>query len=336
MKRVFPWIAVVAVLAGTALIWISLTRSSDQKLVLEPVRLQLQWFDQAQFAGFYLAKEKGYYEDERIDLTIVPGGYTVDPTKVIRDGGAEIGIATGDQVLLQGAARDDIRAIATVFCRSLACFMSKSAAPVTKPEEFVSKKVGVYKGFDTDNILSALLHRAGISEEKVDIQQAGAIEAFDKGDLNVFPSYVINEPLLMEARGVPVHVLRPEDFNVRFYSDTIFTSANCLQTKRDLVVRFLRATRRGWEEAARDPNVAIESMYAQSRAVSRDASARAHQERMLKVVLDNLRVGSGPLLDMDRARWEAMEADLAATGRLRGVGSVSKVCDFAVAHEARK
>jgi len=336
MKRLFPWIAGAAVLVAAALVWISLTRPSDNKLLLEPLRLQLQWFDQAQFAGFYLAKENGYYEDERINLTIVPGGYTVDPIQVIRADGADIGISTGNQVLRHGADGKDIRAIATVFCRSLACFMSKATSPVAKPEEFVGKKVGIYPGFDTGDVLAALLHRAGIAEDQLDIQQAGAIEAFDRGDLDVFPSFVINEPLLMEARGVSVHVLRPEDFGIRFYSDTLFTTAGYLQNNRDLVVRFLRATRRGWEDTARDPDAAIESMYAQSRAVSRDASSRAHQVRMLEVVLDNLRVGSGPLLDMDRSRWEAMEAALVDAGRLSSTGSVSQVCDFEVAHEARK
>jgi ABC-type nitrate/sulfonate/bicarbonate transport system substrate-binding protein len=162
---------------------------------VDEVYLYLQWFDQAQFAGFYVAKEKNFYDDLDLKVTIIPRPENLDnfydqasrehlriPRVRVPDEDWNVprlvsatndndesdpiiafGVWTGDQVLKQYRKENlQIRAIGAIFDRSLACFMVREteknpADLILSPADFKGKKVGVYDGYDTGTIYTWLM-----------------------------------------------------------------------------------------------------------------------------------------------------------------------------------
>lgn len=338
MKRISVLLVAFVVLVIGALLWLSLTKEEDVILAgRDRVRLQLQWFDQAQFTGFYVAAEKKFFEEEGLLVEIIPGGFNVNPVQRVVMGQADIGIATGDQVLLSRATGQPIKAFGTVFNRSLACFMSRATAPVRSPSELAGKKVAVYRGFDTENILLALLNKHHIPVADVQIVDAGALQAFIQGEIQVFPAYQINEPLIMRAQNIDTVLLSPDDYGVSFYGDTLFTTEGYLRQHRDVATRFIRAAARGWQFARTRPDEAIDMMYRRVRSLSREPTTSQHQRAMLGIALRYLGSGTrSSILAMERSRWNSMEESLVAIGKLNAGGHVDDLCDFDLVEDSSK
>lgn len=279
------------------------------------VRLQLQWFDQAQFAGFYIAKEKGFYREEGLNVEIAPGGYATRPVELIETGQTDISIAPADIALQAIGVGKPINIIGTTFDRSMVCFMSRSSSNIHSPQDLKGKVVGVYEGFDTDNVLTLLLKKHGIEKSAVDIRPAGQLAAFEKGDFDVWPSYRFNEPLIMGAKNIAVDCLQPEDFGIPYYSDSLIVSDDYLSKHPDAVKAFMRATRKGWQYALDHPDEVVPIMYASGVNLDNSAQTRAHQIAMAASVLNYVDRPAGvPLLTTDMGRIREMTDLLIVNG----------------------
>lgn len=132
---------------------------------LTPVKLQLQWFTQAQFAGYIAAKEKGYFKDAGLDVTILEGGTDIVPQTVLAQGKADFAIAWVPKALAsreQGAAITDI---AQIFQRSGTLQVSFKDKNITTPADLKGKKVGDW-GFGNEYELFAGMTKANVDPSK--------------------------------------------------------------------------------------------------------------------------------------------------------------------------
>jgi len=202
MKRVWPVLLVVLVIGVGLLVWQSVTLKDDTSLAgRNRVVFQLQWTPQAQFVGFFVAKAKNYYAQEGLDVEFRSGGPEVNPLRNVATGEAQIGLATGDQVLVFEDQNTDpakeLRVVGTVFKDSLACFMSHAKLNVRTPADFVGKRVGVFPSYDTEHVLLALLqsNKPPIDVKSVQVVTFPSLAAFKDGSVDVFGAYAINEPI---------------------------------------------------------------------------------------------------------------------------------------------
>ncbi|RME84341.1 MAG: ABC transporter substrate-binding protein, partial [Caldilineae bacterium] len=114
-----------------------------------PIRLQLQWVTQSQFAGYYAAKAKGFYEAQCLDVTILEGAVEIVPQQVVASGDAEFGIAWVPKMLASREQGADLVNIAQVFQRSGTLEVSWADSGITKPEDWRGKRVGTW-GFGNE------------------------------------------------------------------------------------------------------------------------------------------------------------------------------------------
>ncbi len=133
-------------------------------VALKPIRLQLQWFPQAQFAGYFAALEKGYYREEGFDVTIIPGAVEIVPATVVAGGQAEFGISWVPRMLAPRESGADGVVIAQVFQRSPTLQVSFKDRNITTPEDLKGKKVGAW-GFGNEAELYAGLRKAGLDPD---------------------------------------------------------------------------------------------------------------------------------------------------------------------------
>lgn len=228
---------------------------------LTPVRLQLQWVAQSQFAGYFAAKDLGFYEDEGLDVTILEGAVEIVPQQVVAAGGAEFGIAWVPKVLESNEQGVDLVNIAQVFQRSGTLEVSFVDTGIESVEDFAGMRIGTW-GFGNEHELFAAMRAAGIDPENPDdvtiIQQPFDMSLLLSGELDAAEAMTYNEyAQVLEAINPETGELyQPEDLNVIDFNevgtamlqDHVFVNVDWLaeEGNEDIAVKFLKASFRGW------------------------------------------------------------------------------------------
>lgn len=186
-----------------------------------PVKLQLQWFPQAQFGGYYAALAEGYYADEGLDVTILPGAVDIVPSQVLATGQAEFAVSwvpRGLKPREEGAA---IVNVGQVFQRSGTLMVSWKDSNITSVADFAGKKVGNW-GFGNEFEVFAAMTKAGIDPATVEnVAQQFDMVGLLEGDIDAAEAMTYNEyAQVLEAINPDTGELyTPEDFSVISYED---------------------------------------------------------------------------------------------------------------------
>jgi len=250
----------LAVIAAVAVLAAASCGSSGGKNVA--VRLQLQWFPQAQFAGYYAAVSKGFYAAEGLDVTILPGGVDIVPATVVAGGNAEFGISWVPKMLASRESGADVQVIGQVFQRSGTTELSWKDVNITKPEDWKGKKVGTW-GYGNEAELYAAMRKVSIDPSKASdvtiVPQDFTMTAFLNRDLDAAEAMTYNEyAQVLEAKNPKTGALyTPDDLNVitmesagtAMLQDAIFASQAWLAKSgnEDVAVKFLRGSFKGWQ-----------------------------------------------------------------------------------------
>jgi NitT/TauT family transport system substrate-binding protein len=226
---------------------------------LTPVSLQLQWFVQAQFGGYYAAKDKGYYEEQCLDVTILEGGVDIVPQTVLAQGGADYAISWVPKALASREQGAMITNVAQVFQRSGTLQVSFKEKNITSAADFKGKKIGNW-GFGNEYEVFAAITKAGL-DPAADVELVG--QQFDmlallNGEIDAAEAMTYNEyAQVLEAVNPDTGELyQPEDFNVvnyndegvAMYQDAIWASEERLADPayQDTTQRFVTASLKGW------------------------------------------------------------------------------------------
>jgi NitT/TauT family transport system substrate-binding protein len=220
---------------------------------LTPITLQLDWLHSAQFAGFYAADQNGDYTREGLAVTFIQGGPSVNPLTPVLDGTAQFGLVGGDVLITARAEGQSLRAVATILRRDPFVFFSLANSGITRPEDFVGKKV-LINPFARPRLYT-MLARVGVTPEEITEVNAGDFTALYSGEIDVASGFVVDEVLRAQQAGYEVNIIYPDDYGVHFYSGTLFTSDDLTTTHPELVTRFLRATIQGWTYTIENPEV---------------------------------------------------------------------------------
>jgi NitT/TauT family transport system substrate-binding protein len=228
---------------------------------MKKIRLQLQWFPQAQFAGYFAAKDKGFYADEGLDVSILPGAVEIVPATVVAGGQAEFGISWVPRMLAPRESGADGVVIGQVFQRSPTLQVSFKDQNITKPEDLKGKKVGAW-GFGNESELYAGLRKAGLDptnpSDVTIVQQQFDMVAFGAREIDAAQAMIYNEyaQVLETTNPATGKLYTPDDLNVisweqygtSMLQDAIFASEAWLaQTgNEDIAVKFLKASFKGW------------------------------------------------------------------------------------------
>jgi NitT/TauT family transport system substrate-binding protein len=227
---------------------------------LTPVKFQLQWVAQSQFAGYYAAADQGYYRNAGLDVSFLLGGPNINNVQVVATGGADIGTAWLPNMLQSREGGTDLVSIAQVFQRSGTRMASFKAANITTPASMAGKKIGSWLGGNEPELFAALT-KASLDPTKENvIKQNFDMSGLLKGDLDVAQAMIYNEyAQVLEAKNPATGELyQPGDLNVVDFNDPsvgtamlqdqIFATDKWLKTgnNADVAAKFLEASFRGW------------------------------------------------------------------------------------------
>lgn len=212
---------------------------------LEKVTLQLKWLHQFQFAGYYAAHLKGFYQDEGLDVTIKQRDRYQNNIKQVIDGDAEYGVA--DSVLLLYQARNEpIVMIAPILQHSPQAIITLKSSGIDTPYKLNNRTLSFYND-DTDGFpLLAMFEQLGVQPTLDRRVKKTGPESLMRGEVDAYPGYLSNEPYLLEKAGYELNVFRPMNYGIDLYGDILFTNQTEALQNPERVERFKRATIKGW------------------------------------------------------------------------------------------
>jgi len=213
------------------------------------VSLQLQWADQFQFAGYYVAIEKGFYKEQGLDVTLLPFNPKREAIDIVVGGEADFGIGRSS-LLIDRLEGKKIVALAAIFQNSPFILLSDARKNIKTPQDLAGKRVMM-----TQDFLDTVTIQAMLTSQKVDYRslqfQQHSYNPMDivNGKTDVMASYSSNEPFVLSEKGYKTNGINPADYGFDVYSDILFTTEKMLQNDPKTVEKFYTASLKGWEYA---------------------------------------------------------------------------------------
>lgn len=276
----------------------------------DKITLQLKWHHQFQFAGYYAAKSKGFYQQENLDVNIVEGGGDVSPLEQVLIGAAQYGISDSD-ILLARMNRKPVVVIASIFQHSPYVLLSLREKKIESPKDLIGKRIMLSNDQGATQF-KAMMEKEGISCELVTIlPHSWNLQDLIKGNVDVISAYATVEPVQLEAMGYQPSILSNQKYGVDFYGDILFTNEREIAEHPARVDAFLRATKKGWAYAFAHPEEIsrlITGMEGVSEnGITHDMLLKEASAMEPYVLSDVVELGH-----MNIERWESIAKTLAA------------------------
>jgi NitT/TauT family transport system substrate-binding protein len=296
------WRSLTICLIGVAVLVGCSTEPAEPTLPpLEPVSLQLQWVTQAQFAGYYVALDKGWYREEGIDLTIEPGGPDLVPAELVAAGTRDFGTTLLADLSVSVQRDRPIISIGQIQQKNGLILITDKSSGIEKPQGFIGHSVGVWLG-SWEAQFNALMAKEGITSDNFElVAQGWSMDPFLAGELDVASAMIYNEYHVVLESGInpeELNIIDYADYGLDFPGDVLFTSRQMAERRPDLCVRMLRASLRGWQHAIDHPEEAADIVLKYDES---GIQTREHQISMMDEISKLVVVSGHPVGHTDRA-----------------------------------
>jgi len=216
---------------------------------IKNVSVQLSWLHQFQFAGYYIAKEKGYYKDLGIDVNIKEYKFGLDIKKSLLDKKDHFVVGKASLVI-DKISGQNIVALAAIFQHSPLMLLVREDSGIKTVKDLRGKNIMITKDAKNTAAIFAMLTSQKVDLNELNIQKHSFnIQDLISGKTDIMASYVSNEPIKLESQGIKYKIFHPKDYGFDFYSGMLFTSGDFLDANPDTVKAFHDATIKGWNWA---------------------------------------------------------------------------------------
>ena len=345
----------------SALLAVAVAPVAQAQTKLTPVRLQLKWFPQAQFAGFFVAQAKGYFKAEGLDVTLLPIG-DQSPIQTVATGAADFGTTWITDLLTARQQGLPVVHIAQIFQKSGFTLVSLKSSNIAKPADFKGKRVGVWPSGNEYPAI-ALLKKYNLTTSLDSTVASPSVQAVtypfdpsivfpDKVDLVSAMTY--NEVDQIAGLGYSLDKLRifkASDYGINLLEDLMFTSQKTLDDKdfkgsglsgREVAARLVRASLKGWDYAVKHKAEAVSIVLPlcgnTCKGSGSRADAKAHQTWQMNEVAKLYNAGAtlqGKAGYLDPALYKSNVALLRGVGLLKADPAAGAV-DYSVWEAATK
>ena len=299
---------------------------SRSALAESPLSMQAAWINDAEFTGYFVAIDNGYYKAEGLELTYLPGGPDVIPEGSIIAGKADLALTTPDttmQAIVNQGAKFKI--IGAQYQKNPIGIVSLASKPIKTPQDLIGKTLAV----PPVNVISvdAMLKLNNIDKSKINIVPY----AYDptpliKGEIDASLDFTTNVPYTIKQAGPEAISFLLYDFGFTIFNDTVVVTEDTLKAKRKELVSWLRASRKGWDENLKDPN-AYPPQFAETwfKGTGRTVENEVYFNNAQKPLIE----AAGGIFSMSD---EAIEKNIAALGEV-GIKATKDMFDTSLLAE---
>lgn len=284
------------------------------------IKVQLRWKHQFQFAGYYMALHKGFYEDINLNVKLLEGDEKIDVVKTVLSKKADFGISNSSLILdyMKGL---DVLNLGAIFQHSPNILLTTK--DFKSPVDLARDGKIALMGGDQDIELKAMFSKEGIDLSKVKfVTNENYFENFIEGKIEAINSYISNEPFVLNQKGLDFKIIDPRDYGLDFYGDTLFTSKLFYNNNYETVSAFRTATLKGWEYALENIEESVDVILKYYNTQNKSKEALIYEANTLKKLINNDLVEIGHI---NRGRWENIALVYKDLGLVK---SLSKFDDF--------
>ncbi len=226
---------------------------------LQKVSLQLQWKHQFEFAGFYAAKEKGYYKEVGLDVELFEYNPNANPIDEVLSGNKNFGVWSST-IILERLKERPVVLLANYFKRSPLAIVTKPN--ILYPNDLKDKKLMISpKDMDSINF-SEMFRRFGVTKKSITlVPHSFSMDDFINGKVDAASVYLTNEPFLLQQKRVPYNILDPNNYGTELYDVNLFTAETFSKANPKATLDFVIATNRGWEYALQNQEEIVELIH---------------------------------------------------------------------------
>jgi len=273
-KKVFYIFLILSFFANT------LFANIPKQIKLEKVSLQLKWKYQFQFAGFIVAKEKGFYADEGLDVELLE----FDNSKNIKDviDKKSIHFGVGDSSLVYESMLDiPIVAMMAIFQESAYVLMGLESSSLKNIKDLNGKKIALYNNINSVSI-DAMLKSNNINY--ISKPHVYNLDKLISGEVDLVSSYISNEPFIAKEMGLKTILFDPKDYTFDGYGDILFTSKEMLKNNPKTVKKMYKASKKGWEYAFTHIDEVVNLIYKKYNTLAKSKEALRYEANVLKSI----------------------------------------------------
>ncbi len=263
----------------------ALVYGNDNTEKLKQVSVQLPWKNQFEYAGFYIAKEKGYYKDIGLNVIFKEWEHGIDIADEVNNAKTEYGVISSS-ILIDISQGNDFVLLAALYQSNPLVILGNKDSGISSVEQFKNKKVMLNEAHISDASLVAMLSAAGLKIEDLQIVK----HSFDpksllNGEADLMAAYISNEPFkLKELGGDPV-IFSSQGCGFDFYNDIIITRRDYLQKNPEEVRNFIAATLKGFAYAFSHIKETVDIVYYRYNSLKKSPKALLYEAQKLKKFL---------------------------------------------------
>ncbi|MGB6328855.1 MAG: ABC transporter substrate-binding protein [Halarcobacter sp.] len=216
---------------------------------LKKVVLQLNWLNQFQFAGYYMAKEKGFYKEVGLDVEIRELDKNIKLSEIEKNDMYDFSIARSSLIIDKINGRDVV-ALAAIFQESPLMLLTRKDSNINKPEDLKNKKIMITPDVKNSASILAMLYSKGFyNKDFTLLKHSFNIENLINKKVDAMVAYLSNEPIIMKNRNIEYNIIHPKNYGFNFYSDILFTSSKFIKKNPTSTMNFVEASLKGWSYA---------------------------------------------------------------------------------------
>ncbi|MCU0482599.1 MAG: ABC transporter substrate-binding protein [Anaerolineae bacterium] len=282
----------------------------------EDVIFQLSWTHEYSSSGLYMAVENGHFAGQNLNVNIVAGGFGdegyIEPIDEVLNGESAFGTSSSTSIIQAQAEGKAVVGIATILQRNPLAIISFKENNIVNPADLAGKTIAVSDGAARTRVLTFLAQQ-GVDADSVTLipRTTFGIEPLLNGEAQLLAGWIINEGVMVEEAGYEANIMLLSDYALEDYSFIIFTSQEMIDTRPDLVERFLRGFVGGMNDTIGNPSQAVKAVLKYDNTLD-----EAQQLTRLEVMLPLINPPGEPLGEMDMVVWEQSQDVLIEQGVL--------------------
>lgn len=309
MKRVFSVLFLLAFFFGSNLF-------AQSSAALDTVSIELKWYHQFQFAGYYAAVEQGFYEDEGLYVHIIEGSLESDQVQNVVNGMVDFGLF--DSGLIVDAANGlDVVAINAIFQYSPYVLAARSDRGYVQLSDLAEARIMAGDNVGREELLT-LFRELGIDTNDIEFVDFDYYGFIGDTTVDVIHGYVTAEISTVIDSLVDVDIFYPWKYGIDFYGDILFTNGEFLEESREIVDAFSRATLAGWAYARENPDEIIDYILTlpsvQERSITRAMLLTEAEKTWEYSIPERIPIGF-----MTEERWRVIGDFYMASGLINDV-----------------
>jgi ABC-type amino acid transport substrate-binding protein/nitrogen-specific signal transduction histidine kinase len=230
-----------------SIFFVSLFATNISKVQQQDINLALSWKHQFQFAGYYMAKHKGFYDDVDLNVNIAEFEFGMNVTDEVMSGKYHFGVGRSSLLIDKIANNKDILLLSAIFQHSPLVLHAKKRPDIKTIQDIKNKKVMVTNDKAIMAAIEAMLVANGLKQSDYEpIKHSFNPNDLINGKTDLMASYISNEPFRLKEKGVESIIFNPKDYGFNFYGDILFTSKAFQNKNQKLVDDFYKASIKGW------------------------------------------------------------------------------------------